>query len=283
MAADLLLRERRSAVRIAVGLALWLLHAAASIHAQSAVSSDYKIGRNDVLLVATIGRPEASGQFTVDDTGAITFPLLGRVEVAGLPSASVAARLREGLANGFFNDPQVSVRVAEFKSQRVLVMGEVRNPGSYPLTGQTTVLGILAQAGSTTAEAGGEIVIRRNEQVPVPKSADGGEPVVHLDLTRLETGRIPDTIILRDGDTVFVPRSEQVFVFGEVRSPGAYRLRRDMTVLQALALAGGVTEGAATNRVRVERVEAGKRKTVRVKLTDLVRPGDTVVVPERFF
>jgi polysaccharide export outer membrane protein len=89
---------------------------------------------------------------------------------------------------------------------------------------------------------------------------------------------------LRDGDTIFVPRAETIYVFGQVKNPGAYVLQsKDTTVLQALSLAGGVTDRGATNRIKIMRVVDGKMKEIKVKLTDIVRPGDTVVVRERFF
>jgi polysaccharide biosynthesis/export protein len=88
---------------------------------------------------------------------------------------------------------------------------------------------------------------------------------------------------LRDGDTIFVPRAESVYVFGQVKNPGAYPIQRDTTVLQALSLAGGVNERGATGRIKIVRIEKGKTIEVRVKLTDIVRAGDTIMVPERFF
>jgi polysaccharide export outer membrane protein len=90
---------------------------------------------------------------------------------------------------------------------------------------------------------------------------------------------------LRDGDTVFIPRTDptRIFVSGQVRNPGAYSITENTTVLQAVALAGGVTEGAAMTRLRVMRIVAGKQKTFNVKITDVVQPGDTLIVPERYF
>ena len=90
-------------------------------------------------------------------------------------------------------------------------------------------------------------------------------------------------IELRDGDTIFVPRAETAYVFGQVKNPGAYAVQKDTTVLQALSLAGGVTENGAMNRVRIVRIVAGGKKEIKVGLTDTVKPGDTIIVPERYF
>ena len=90
-------------------------------------------------------------------------------------------------------------------------------------------------------------------------------------------------IELHDGDTIFVPRAESAYVFGQVKNPGAFVIQKDTTVLQALSLAGGVTENGAMNRIKIVRMVNGEKKEIKVKLTDVVRPGDTIIVPERYF
>ena len=88
---------------------------------------------------------------------------------------------------------------------------------------------------------------------------------------------------LHDGDTIFVPRAESVYVFGQVKMPGAYAIQKDTTVLQALSLAGGVSENGAMNRIKIARVMNGQKEEIKVKLTDIVKAGDTIIVPEKFF
>ena len=90
-------------------------------------------------------------------------------------------------------------------------------------------------------------------------------------------------IELHDGDTIFVPRAESVYVFGQVKNPGAYPIQKDTTVLQALSLAGGVTPQGAMNRTKILRIVNGEKRELKVKVTDIVQPGDTIMVPERFF
>ena len=166
-------------------------------------------------------------------------------------------------------------------------MGEVRQPGPVPLTGGMTLIEALARAGSTTSTASGEVAIVRNSQGevrgPVLPDQNSGSDVFRASIKELEGGALSQNLELRDGDTVFVPRAETIYVFGQVRSPGAYGVQANMTVLQALSLAGGVTEHGAAGRIRVVRSEDGAKKEIKVKLADLVRPGDTVIVPERFF
>ena len=180
----------------------------------------------------------------------------------------------------------MTVAVEQYRSQRVFVVGEVRNPGPFPLTGRMTLIEALARAGSTLPTAAGEVAIVRAPQgadaarcCPTRQDAD----VVRVSIRDLQSGALAQNIALRDGDTIFVPRAESVYVFGQVKNPGAYPCSKDTTVLQALSLAGGVTDHGATNRIKIVRLVNGEKKELKVKLTDVVRPGDTIIVPERFF
>jgi polysaccharide export outer membrane protein len=145
----------------------------------------------------------------------------------------------------------------------------------------------LARAGSTLPTASGEAIIVHagdNASGPTLPTTPDATNVVRVNLRDLEQGVFSQNAALKDGDTIFVARAESIYVFGQVKNPGAYALQRqNTTVLQALALAGGVTDRGTTGRVRVMRTENGKEQELRVKLTDIVRPGDTIMVPERFF
>jgi polysaccharide export outer membrane protein len=139
----------------------------------------------------------------------------------------------------------------------------------------------LALADSTLPTAGPQAVI-------IPSSDDPSRPsddaVVRVSLRDLEEGDASKNVLLRDGDTILVPRAEELYVFGQVKNPGAYSVRDDdMTVLQALSLAGGVTDRGATGRIEIVRIVEGERQELRVELNDQVMPRDTIVVPERFF
>jgi polysaccharide biosynthesis/export protein len=249
-------------------------------------SPDYIIGPQDVLLINVFDQADLGGKYTVEADGTFTFPLVGRVKAAELTLRSFEVALKKRLADGYFRDPQVSVAVEQYRSQRVFVMGEVRTPGPVPLTGGMTLIEALARAGSTMPSASGELAIVRaaaDAKGPVFPDQDGAALVFRVMIRDLESGALRQNIDLHDGDTIFVPRAETLYVFGEVRNPGAYAMQKDTTVLQALSLAGGVTEHAATNRIKVVRLLDGQKQDVKVKLSDVVKPGDTVVVPERYF
>jgi polysaccharide export outer membrane protein len=166
-------------------------------------------------------------------------------------------------------------------------MGEVRSPGEYQLTGEMTLLSALARAGSTTATAGREVLIVRGHRTTKPAGSGAGsdpEPdIVRVDLPALQAGNLALNVPLQDGDTVNVTKAQSVFVAGQVKSPGAYAADRGTTVLQVLSLAGGLTDRGAEGRIRILRTVKDKKTELKAKLTDTVEPGDTVVVPERFF
>jgi polysaccharide export outer membrane protein len=252
--------------------------------AQSA--ADYVIGAQDVLTIQVFDQADLGGKYTVEADGTFSFPLIGRVTAGGLTLRSFEGELKKKLADGYFRNPQVTVAVEQYRSQRVFVMGEVRGPGPVPLTGGMTLIEALARAGSTQPTASGEVAVVRAPQGargPMMPNADAGTEVFRASIRDLESGALSQNIELRDGDTIFVPRAETAYVFGQVKNPGGYAVQKDTTVLQALSLAGGVTENGAMNRVRVVRIVDGSKKEVKVKLTDVVRAGDTVIVPERYF
>ncbi len=147
----------------------------------------------------------------------------------------------------------------------------------------------LARAGSTLPTASGEVIIVHPADAaaaagPTLPTRTDGDNVKRVDLRSLQNGEFANNTALRDGDTIFVPRAEAIYVFGEVKNPGAYALQqKSTTVLQALSLAGGVVDRGSTARVRIARIVGGEKQEIRVKLNDLVQPGDTIIVPERFF
>jgi polysaccharide export outer membrane protein len=150
-----------------------------------------------------------------------------------------------------------------------------------------TLIEALAKAGSTTQSASDEVLVVRGgkeaQQATNPDAAVGRESI-RVNLNDLQSGAASArNIELRDGDTIYVARAELVYVFGQVKTPGSYAIKSDTTVLQALSLAGGVLPTGAVNRTRTIRIINSDKKEFRVQLTDLVKPGDTLLVPERFF
>lgn len=243
---------------------------------------EYSIGPQDVLLVTVHGRTELSGRYDVAADGTIAFPLIGRLTAAGLSEREVRETLQQELSDGYLKDPQLSVSVEQYRSQRVHVVGEVRQPGTYPVSGRMTVLDALTRAGFLTADAARTVLVVR-----APPGDAGGRPAdpappEEVDIDDLRSGRAT-SLLVGDGDTVLVPRGASVYVFGHVRTPGAYPYRPGLSVLEVLALAGGITDRGSDHRLRIVRTVDGRRREIKVRLQDLVQPGDTIKVPERFF
>ena len=251
--------------------------------AQSA--ANYTIGPQDVLTIQVFDDPALGGKYTVETDGTFSFPLIGRVKASGMSLRAFEVELKNKLADGYFKNPQVTVSVETYRSQRVFVNGEVRMPGPVPLTGGMTLIEALSRAGSTLPTSSGEVSVVRPPQSATGDAATAaaGAEMFRASIRDLESGVLKQNIELRDGDQIYVPRAELVYVFGQVKNPGSYGIQKDTTVLQALSLAGGVTPNGAMGRIEIVRIVNGKTQNVKAKLTDVVRPGDTIKVPERYF
>jgi len=270
-------------------LIVFLLAALQTAPATNDAQRLYIVGPNDVLTITVYNQAQLSGKFVVEADGNFSYPLLGRVAAGGLSIRAVEDKVRQGLADGFLKDPQITITVDQYRSQQIFVIGEVRQPGPLPFTGSMTLIEALARAGTVTERAGTEVVIVRTAPgaaagpaaIPDPKATT--EDTIRVDLQKLQSGTLAQNVALRPGDTIFIPRAETVFVSGQVRMPGEYPIRAGMTVRQALALAGGVTDRGSTRRVQIIRRVNGKETTIGGDLQKTVQAGDTVVVNERFF
>jgi polysaccharide biosynthesis/export protein len=289
---------RHPASLMVTGLTLaCLLGAGLSPTPTSAQAPEYVIGPQDVLAVTVSNEPTLTGKFTVVGDGTVTYPLLGSVKVGGLSLRAVEHELTTRLSDGYLERPLVTVALDQFGSQRVLVVGEVRQAGSYPLSGPTTLLEILLKAGAPTANAGTEALVVRGRSGDArsvselraavdARSASALSNVVRANLDALQRGDLSQNVPLRPGDMVFVPRAEQpapVYVMGLVKSPGAYQVTKGATVLQVLAQAGGVTDRGSTSRIKLVRKNAQRNVETKAALHDIVQPGDTILVQRRLF
>jgi polysaccharide export outer membrane protein len=249
-------------------------------------TSDYTVGPNDVLKIQVFNEASLTGSYRVESDGAINYAVLGRIQVAGRTEREIAVVLERLLADGWIRQPQVAVQVDQFRSRTIFIAGEVRTPGKYPLQGDDMLLEVLAMAGSITQNASNDVVVlrpRNAERRTMPVLPDDGADaeVIRVDLQAIEQGRMSGNIQLQDGDTIFVPRAEKFYIAGYVRSPGAYPYVKGMTIQQAIAVAGGLTERGSNRRIKVRRVVAGEFKDIGVKLTDVIQPNDTITVPQR--
>ena len=254
-------------------------------------AQEYLVGPGDILQVTVYGNEDLSRSPTVQPNGTIGLPLLGDVAVLGLSASEIQRKLTALLARDFLVNPQVEVKVKEYQSQFVSVVGEVNNPGRKPLRGRTRLFDVLIEAGGFTPRASGEVVITRREGTfdngghSLRLQFSGASPAPR-DLVNLE-------VPLQNGDLITASAKYYVTVEGEVVRPGRYPLEEETTISTAVSAAGGLTR-FAKNDVRVRRVspETGKTEILEVdlkairngKVTDLVlRPNDVITVPRKLF
>jgi polysaccharide export outer membrane protein len=263
-------------VRLFQWLALfWFLGTALPANSTNGPGDDYKVGPGDLLRVAVFGNPDLAGDVRVSQTGNITIPLIGSVPVSGLSAREVETSLAQRLSAGrFIRDPQVTVLVIDYESQRVAVMGEVARPGQYPLAGLRRVLNLLADAGGiTSTTAGDQVILIR---------ADGSR--MQLDSVALLNGDPAQNPVLGPGDSINVPKASLFYIYGEVQRPGMYKLERNMNVTQAISAAGGLTRRGSERGTTVKRHDAsGKESRTHVKGSDLIHPDDVLYVKESWF
>jgi polysaccharide export outer membrane protein len=247
--------------------------------------ADYVVGPSDVLKVTVFDEPTLTGTYRVDTDGSFTYPMLGRVEAAGKRVREVEQMLKTKLEDGFVKRAQVAVDVDQFRSRSIFIVGEVRSPGKYPMTGQMSLIEALAAAGSTTPAASSEVLILRPREQGITEALTPDQVdqtnVRRISLGDLQLGRLSENIQLMEGDTIFVPKAEKFFITGQIRSPGSYTYERGLTVLQAISLAGGLTDKGSNRRIKVIRTVNGKKVEQGIDLDDSLQPGDTLVIPQR--
>jgi polysaccharide biosynthesis/export protein len=247
--------------------------------------NEYRIGSKDLLEITVFTLPELNQTVRVSEDGSVTLALLGKVEVAGLTAQDLEKKLAELLDQQYTKNARVTVFIREF--QKVAVLGAVGRPGMYELVGPTTILQILSQAGGLTAQAMNELYILR-------QGTDSQKTRITIDLEELSKGNHELDIFLQPKDEIIVPIDQlrNVFVYGEVRSPGtiSFLQSKKITLLQAIAQAGGPTEWAKRSRVIIKRKDrkTGKEMKIPVNLKKLINgstsdimleEGDVVIVP----
>jgi polysaccharide export outer membrane protein len=252
------------------------------------VVQDYVIGPQDVLEIVVWDNEDLSGKAAVTLDGYINYQLIGKLKAAGLSPSKLAGKVTELLADGYLIDPQVTVRVIEYRSRKVFIVGEAVKPGTYYMTKKTTLVEAISMAGGHTKDADREvIVVRPDKDMTAGDLASQSLGVqgrqIIVDLRSALEGDLSQNIYVENGDSIFIPKAKTFFIMGEVRSPGEYKLEKGTTVRKAISLAGGTTEKASLGRIKVVRVVDSKEVESSVGLDEPLMPNDTVMVPESFF
>ncbi len=275
---------------------------------------DYRIGAEDLLEISVFEAPEMNRSLRVSAGGEISLPLLGGVHSAGLTPRELEVVLQELLRRSYMKDPHVSVFVREVQSHAVSVFGAVRKPGVYQIRGSRTLVEVLSMAEGLAEDAGDMVLVMRGAGVhdadgPTESPTAGGtnetlassSPLAHfsgaqtveIELKQLlDSGDAGLNVPVYPGDVIKVTRAGIVYVVGEVKRPGGYVLKSNesISVLQAIALAEGLTRTSAKGQARIIRTEegTGKRNEIPIDLGKILagkavdpvlRPKDIVFVP----
>ncbi|HEU5180544.1 MAG TPA: polysaccharide biosynthesis/export family protein [Candidatus Polarisedimenticolia bacterium] len=255
------------------------------------IRSDYIIGKEDLLEIGVFQQPDLTRTVRVSGDGTISLPLLGVVPLEGLTTTQAEGALRDLLSDRYLNDPQVWVFVKEAKSKKISVVGAVEKPGTLEMLGSRTLLEAISEAGGLTHQAGKELHVLRTDP-------SGATTRIDIDLDDLMIHGNPElNIPLQPGDVLNVPidRILHVYVDGAVRKPGEveYKASRPLTLLQAIAAAGGLSERASQKGIVVIRTgDTGAQSTTKVDLKAVrkgkqdnfvLQNGDSIYVPETFF
>ncbi|BCL74667.1 hypothetical protein JHS3_04030 [Jeongeupia sp. HS-3] len=237
--------------------------------------NEYRLGPGDVIKVSVYDHADLQTEIQLTQNGELNFPLIGKIRVGGSSFTEaeqlIARKLSEG---GFIKNAQVNVLIAQYRSQRVSVLGEVSRPGRYALENDADLIEMIATAGGVAASGGDRLLLVR------------GDERQELLLSRLLAAQRAGERALKvqNGDVIFVPRMQQIYVYGEVNRPGSFRLEERMTVMQAIATAGGYNPRAARRSVEIHRRQLdGAIAEVSPKLTDPVLDNDVIYVQESLF
>lgn len=245
----------------------------------SELALGYPIGVGDVVRVVVYQQPDMHTETRVSEAGTITVPLLGPVLVAGVTAKRAEDRVAQLLRNGgFVRTPQVNVTVVQFKSRQVSVLGLVSHPGRYSLEeGIYRLTDVLAMAGGALPDSADTVTLIR--------LVNGKSQKSEVDLPSLfRSGDFSANPTIMAGDSIYVARALQFYIYGEVNRPGAFRLEKDMTLMQALSMGGGVTLRGTEKNIQIRRRDAhGQYTTLKGALTDIVQANDVIFVRESLF
>jgi polysaccharide export outer membrane protein len=237
--------------------------------------ADYILGPEDTLLISAHNVEELGAlPYPIDLQGNINIPLAGRLHAAGLTISqleeAITVRFRD-----YLQEPRVTISVAEFRSQPILILGQVGTPGVHQIRGRKTLFEVISEAGGIKPEAGNTIKITRqkaNGPIPLPGAAPdptGEFSVAEIGIRDVMDARNPaENIPVKPNDVITVPKADLVYVIGAVKKSGGFVLteRANMSILQALALAEGAERTAATDRARIIRQTGSAGTPVEISL-----------------
>jgi polysaccharide export outer membrane protein len=261
-------------VYLFVSLAIFALLSGASAYA----AGEYVLATGDLVRVTVYDHVDLSTETRVNEQGSILFPLVGEVPVAGKTASEASSRIAKALeTGGFIRGPQVNLVVIDFKGQEVSVLGQVNRPGKFPLQKASRLVEVLALAGGVTVNGADSLVLI--------SSKDGKTTRQEIDLLALfKDGAQELNVPISNDDILYVPREPRYYIYGEVQRPGAFRLEKNMSLVQALSVGGGLTQRGTQKGIKIlRRGQDGGMKEVDAKLSDSLQTDDVIFVKESLF
>ena len=251
-------------------------------------SYEYQIGAKDLLEISVFEVPELNITVRVSENGMVTLPLLGEIKAEGLNRAELEKKIAVQLEKNYLKNAQVTIFIKEFQSKKISVMGAVKNPGTHDLIGRQSLLQIISMAGGLSEQASDTVVIFRQF-----KNGPSQSLVIKLDDLLLKANP-KYNIPIFPNDIINVPGSQflDIYVFGQVKNPGAVRMKKgsdEVTLLRAIAQAGGFSDRARRGKVMITRTVDGAEKKINVDVKDILGGGrkdfvlqafDVIFVPE---
>ncbi|HEX6363216.1 MAG TPA: polysaccharide export protein EpsE [Albitalea sp.] len=271
--------QNRTAARAAPGAAQQAAPAADRADKGDPKAEQHILGAGDVIRISVFQNPDLSLETRISEQGQITFPLVGSVNLGGLSVNAAEQRIARALRDGkYVLNPQVNVLVMQIRSAQVSILGQVNKPGRYPID----------QVGSRVSEmiaAAGGPVPGASDLVTLTGTRNGRPVKMEIDLPAvLQAGKSELDPTVQHGDILHIDRAPQIYVYGEVQKPGVSRLERGMTVMQAIAQSGGLTQRGTERGLRIHRRDpSGAIKVVHPKLNDPVERDDVIYVKESLF
>lgn len=240
---------------------------------------EHLLGPGDTIRVSVYQNPDLSLETRLSEQGQISFPLIGVVPLGGATVIGAQDRIAKALRDGgFVLKPQVSVQVVQIRSSQISILGQIARPGRYPVEAVNSKVSEMIAAAGGVIPGGGDVVTLVGTR--------GGKPVKYdIDLPAiLQAGKAELDVVVANGDILYVDRAPVIYLYGEVQRPGSIRLERGMTVMQALAQAGGLTQRGTERGMRVHRRDAkGVLKVLELKLNDPIEREDVIYVRESVF
>jgi polysaccharide export outer membrane protein len=246
---------------------------------------DYTLAPGDAIKVLVFQNPDLTLETRVNESGTITYPLIGSVNVGNMSIAQAESVIASALkAGGFVKRPQVNIAILQVRGNQVSVLGAVNRPGRFPLESFNIKLSdMLANAGGINTSFGSN---SGGADLVILVGTRNGEPFrKEIDVAKMFLNNNPqDDIEIVAGDVIYVPNAPEYYIYGEAQRPGSFRIKRNMSIQQAVAEAGGPSLRGTERGIKLYRRNAqGELLTMKTKPTDLVQPDDVIYITESLF